>query len=1303
MGTRTESGRRLPRRSAGVWLALASAVVLVGSGSSAQDVEDYPCAGDNAGAGGGASTGVAWGVAPSDTRRGLVVFVKFSDEDVAAADGDPTRWLHSATTVPAWANDLLEDYDNGNSPLPPGWAPQDEGSLTHFFYQMSRGRHVLLGETYPLVVEADQTIAHYHGTYGAYYDASGHANEDVLNQLTAAGVDWRKYNYDKYGSADDRVVDFVFVYHREFRDATGDHFMNQWIQNSGGVLDTTYVSGHSDLLTQDIVVSYPDGDMTIAEGGGTTNYVKVEQCTPAKRIRNRWQFLAIAAHEYGHDLGVPAGFGGAHLSSIGPYDIMDGTYHGHWLMSAWMRFKLGWIDPPVYDYTSGNVTITLGDAAIDGSAGCAILKTHVGVPGETASQYFLLEGRNSSSTGYTKRQPVDATSECCKTRPQYSGLLITHVREGGATGDNMWRPGHPAGERIVPRIDPEVATGMLDSLTAAPDPIRGKDLLAVREGSTNTHNPQDLFVPAFVTDDPPGLLPFCNAFTPYTNPSTDLYRDDLTDDARRQDVYSGISVHNIRNAGPSQDPWAQIQCEVSWDYEGSVPRARGAADTLRVDTIWQGQVQLTGDLVVKEGTTLTINQGARVVAAATDRLQGGKDPARPELLVRGTATAVGSVHGIEMVSSRNNVWTHFSLPGHFDATGELTSAAAGDWYGPRFELTGCSRPSYGYAVCAQPLSALEKVTIEDAQVGVGIENLCAPRLKDVEFADIVGQRHIYLDGSDVCLPAGYWATGDCASPGTFQPSAGTWDLRPGTHVVAKNGAPAVEKDAWVGNLGKVDLIAFAPLTAEGTVADSIHFRPETPDVANGDGWGTLFLGSESVGSSLTFVDIGYSAQPLFAYYPSSVTIRRSRIHHFSDTGLFIYRTGQFGAVVDSCVIERGAGLSPSLGARGAVLSNTSELRFQESRVDLSGLALSEGSSAAVDVFYTKVFCQTAAPAESLVVRRTELVGPGSGTTADHQGIRSLWVCGSALRKILYDENYIHGFRKAGLEFNQCSDIQVNCNTVFDNRRAVDLYRDSEPTGPGVRFRRNWLEVNVGVEQMVRTDHNQKTKLGLLSGFPMDGTAAENGFAVRNQDVDWVETLDPSSTYLPAEANFWFLSSGSGWAQQVNRDAQTHEPWASRIVPYNIANPIVDYDPWGGLVYNPPYCHAPPSGMVASPGETQLGEEARRPSGMEPVVEEAATLLPRVNDFRVISSIGGRGSAILELAVAPGKEGRYVVEVFDVSGRRVATLLEGPSGAGVHRLAWSGRDAGVSTAASGVYFARVAGPSWTVIRKVVLVR
>ena len=51
-------------------------------------------------------------------------------------------------------------------------------------------------------------------------------------------------------------------------------------------------------------------------------------------------------------------------------------------------------------------------------------------------------------------------------------------------------------------------------------------------------------------------------------------------------------------------------------------------------------------------------------------------------------------------------------------------------------------------------------------------------------------------------------------------------------------------------------------------------------------------------------------------------------------------------------------------------------------------------------------------------------------------------------------------------------------------------------------------------------------------------------------------------------------------------------------------------------------------------------------------------------------------------------------VFDVTGRRVATVVDGAMLAGRHSAAWSGRDSAGRTVASGVYFYRLDIGSWS---------
>lgn len=78
---------------------------------------------------------------------------------------------------------------------------------------------------------------------------------------------------------------------------------------------------------------------------------------------------------------------------------------------------------------------------------------------------------------------------------------------------------------------------------------------------------------------------------------------------------------------------------------------------------------------------------------------------------------------------------------------------------------------------------------------------------------------------------------------------------------------------------------------------------------------------------------------------------------------------------------------------------------------------------------------------------------------------------------------------------------------------------------------------------------------------------------------------------------------------------------------------------------------------------------------------------------------GRVTASFTLPAAARGE----LVVFDVGGRRVKTLLDGPLAAGDHRVAWTGHTDDGSTARSGVYFIRLVTDQRSATRKILLIR
>jgi hypothetical protein len=76
---------------------------------------------------------------------------------------------------------------------------------------------------------------------------------------------------------------------------------------------------------------------------------------------------------------------------------------------------------------------------------------------------------------------------------------------------------------------------------------------------------------------------------------------------------------------------------------------------------------------------------------------------------------------------------------------------------------------------------------------------------------------------------------------------------------------------------------------------------------------------------------------------------------------------------------------------------------------------------------------------------------------------------------------------------------------------------------------------------------------------------------------------------------------------------------------------------------------------------------------------------------------------VEITYSVPAAGHVELAVFDVAGRRVATLVDGDTPAGTHAAVWSGTSAGGEAVASGVYFARLSSAEDAVSRKVLFVK
>src|SRR5262249_41361533 len=70
----------------------------------------------------------------------------------------------------------------------------------------------------------------------------------------------------------------------------------------------------------------------------------------------------------------------------------------------------------------------------------------------------------------------------------------------------------------------------------------------------------------------------------------------------------------------------------------------------------------------------------------------------------------------------------------------------------------------------------------------------------------------------------------------------------------------------------------------------------------------------------------------------------------------------------------------------------------------------------------------------------------------------------------------------------------------------------------------------------------------------------------------------------------------------------------------------------------------------------------------------------------------RGRTALRFGLS--RAGNVQLELFDVSGRRVRSLVSGALPVGEHTAAWNGRDEGGNAVRPGVYFVRLTTPTRT---------
>ncbi len=394
----------------------------------------------------------------TETRNAVLIFATFKGE--APVGGQ----------VPDWADGIFD--------------PNHPGSFTHFYNEMSLGRHQVHGEVIPRWYESDRDREFYlsdsptePGRFGEFSrEILRKADEDIdFSQFDNEGPDGVPDSGDDDGVADVVFIGMMSAPANFLRgSATGIASLGVFEEDSGGQL----MMNDPGAAGTPVAISSAQG--TIQAGASYAVLV------------------GSMAHEYGHVLGLPDLYNTKFVRSeepLGPEHDSAGI--GNWgLMgwgadgwngddgpnsfSAWSRMMLGWIH--VSEPSQALQTVRMRPV---GAAAAAVHKVPV-TPWR--KEYFLLEYRTRRHSYYDRRIPAE-------------GLLIWHIHG--------------------PSVDLECADGRWSDagfpLGHVPDPHGGEDNLDfwahdAAYSATHGGNRGD-------ATDPFDGVEYV-ALTPYTNPAS---------------------------------------------------------------------------------------------------------------------------------------------------------------------------------------------------------------------------------------------------------------------------------------------------------------------------------------------------------------------------------------------------------------------------------------------------------------------------------------------------------------------------------------------------------------------------------------------------------------------------------------------------------------------------------------------------------------------------------------------------------------------------------------------------------------
>jgi hypothetical protein len=290
------------------------------------------------------------------------------------------------------------------------------------------------------------------------------------------------------------------------------------------------------------------------------------------------------------------------------------------------------------------------------------------------------------------------------------------------------------------------------------------------------------------------------------------------------------------------------------------------------------------------------------------------------------------------------------------------------------------------------------------------------------------------------------------------------------------------------------------------------------------------------------------------------------------------------------------------------------------------------------------------------------------------------------------QSSVQDWNHSGLRFFQCGDVEVACNRVEASKRAVHFSRNTEATGTSVTFKTNRFEGEPSARHaVVQTDNALKIDLG-----PSGLKKGDN-------------RLYGLSANPPSPALLWMYEDDPADANVV--DAQDNSWWKDGALETSVFSPLlateftgaVKVDTTGFYVADAangcPSC-VPGCGQQAG-ANVALGEAEASDGTQAEERPHVDLVVPERSSLEVPWPNPAPRSVTLSFGVGRANGGSHRLVVYDVTGRRVRTVLEADLAPGTYKQLWDGRDQRGRVVSSGMYFARMTGPGFTATRKILL--